>query len=222
MIMISVYAMLCTQVFALLILFANLLIACFQTFVLAQIHLCPIAGQLAPVQDVWLYPPISSWIEHRRPPELVLCEVDVPVCCHREGICPSNPRIPCKHGHGPVGRIEEDDRVIFEVPAVNEAIGIGFQTVRDAFLAMRDYRLGGQELAELAVVAETSGGDRIEIPGADCGEVERLAVCTERNTIRTERALRNGHAGSVGKRVDGLAPDDWEETVFWVYVGCTV
>lgn len=48
----------------------------------AEIDLAPIPGQLRPKKHVRLHPPVSAWIEHGRPPQLILGKVDISIRRH--------------------------------------------------------------------------------------------------------------------------------------------
>lgn len=55
-----------------------------------------------------------------------------------------------------------------------------------------------------------------------CGEKECFAICAQSDAVGTECTLRDGHAGTIGERVDGFAPDDGEEACLGVDVACAV
>ncbi len=130
------------------------------TLYLAQIHFRPVPWQLAPEQNIGFDPAISPWVEHRRPPQMVLGEIYIPICSHCKGIRPADPRIPRKYHHSPICWVEEGDRVIFKVSTVNETVGIRLQPIRDILFPERNDGLCSEELAELALIAKACGGDR--------------------------------------------------------------
>ena len=73
-----------------------------------------------------LDPPINTRIKHRSPPELILCEIDIPIKPHTQCIRPPDARISREYIHSPVRWVEKDDRIILEIAPVNEAIRVGF------------------------------------------------------------------------------------------------
>jgi len=139
----------------------------------------------------------------RRPPNLILRKIQIPIRRNRHTIRPANPRIPYKHTQQPSRRIEDIDSVLFEITQIDEPVAVRLEAVGDAFLAVRDHGCLSADFGEGGVVAQARGGDAVQIAARDGGPVEGFAV-------GAGRAGDDALVGA-GDAVDGLAPDELEE-----------
>ena len=153
-----------------------------------------------------LDPPIRPRIKHRRPPQLVLREIDIPIRGHRERVRPLQARIPREYRDGLVRRVEYLNAVVFKVAGVDEAVAVGFETIRNAFLAVVRHGGFGHVCAREATVAEACSGDGVEVAAAHDAPVECCSVGAEGDAVCTEAAMGDGgFRACLG--VDDFAPD---------------
>ena len=177
---------------------------------LPQQHLPPTPRQPNPKQPKRPNPPICPGIMPRRPPNLILRKIQIPIRRNRHTIRPANPRVPYKHTQQPSRRIEDIDSVLFEITQIDEPVAVRLEAVGDAFLAVRDHGCLSADFGEGGVVTQARGGDAVQIAARDGGPVEGFAVGGEGDAVGAGRAGDDALVGA-GDAVDGLAPDELEE-----------
>ena len=177
---------------------------------LQQFNLLPTIRQRHAIQHKRPDPQIHAPLLARRAEQLVLREVEIPVCADAHRVRPVDPWIPYKRLHRPVGRVERDDRVGLDAARVHEPVRVALQPVRDALLRQRLHGARGHELRGRALGAQQRRRHAEQVPPADDAVVECRAVGGERDAVGAERHRRNGLA-HARVAVDGRAPDLQEE-----------
>jgi len=168
-----------------------------------------------------LDPATRPRIKHRGPPQLILGKIYVPIRRHRKRVCPADPRVPCENRDCLVGRVEDRNAVVFKFARVDEAVAVGFEAVRDAFLTVVGHGGFGHDFAGEATIAEARCGDRVEVTPADDAPVQGRSVRAKGDAVRAKAAVRDWRAGAhMG--VDDFAPDEGGVAFLGAQVGSVV
>ena len=66
---------------------------------------------------------------------------------------------------------------------IDEAVGVGFKAIRDAFFAAAHDRCLGEGLREGSVCSQPAGWDGVEVALSDSAKVKIFAICGQGNAV---------------------------------------